>query len=69
LGGTQSWSGRYGEAKILEPYRDLNSGPSVIQSIDSSYTDYATAANVISFFLQREENTLFDPEERVLKSL
>jgi hypothetical protein len=34
-----SRSGRYGEAKILDPYRDSNSDPSVVQSIASRYTD------------------------------
>jgi hypothetical protein len=44
LGGPQSRSGRFGEEKILAPYRDSNSDPSLVQPIVSRYTDCATPA-------------------------
>jgi hypothetical protein len=39
LGGLQSWSGRRGEEKILDPYRDSKSDPSVAQPVASRNTD------------------------------
>jgi hypothetical protein len=41
LGGPQRWSGRRGEGKILDPYRESNSDPSAIQPVASRYTDCA----------------------------
>jgi hypothetical protein len=41
LDGPQSRSGRRGEEKILCPYWDLNSDPSVVQPVANRYTDYA----------------------------
>jgi hypothetical protein len=38
LGGPQSQSGRLGEENIIEPYRDSNSEPSVVQPIASRYS-------------------------------
>jgi hypothetical protein len=53
LRGPQNKSGHGGEEKISWPYQDLNSDPSVVQLIGSSYTDCAipaqwTISNIIS---------------------
>jgi hypothetical protein len=44
LGGPQRRSGRRGESS--RPYRDTNSGPSVVQPVASRYTDYVIPAPV-----------------------
>jgi hypothetical protein len=46
LGGLQSRSGRLGEVKILDPYGDSNSNPSVVQPVASRYTDYTIPATL-----------------------
>jgi hypothetical protein len=40
-------SGRYGEEKILAPYRYSNFDPSAIQPLSSHYTECATAARPV----------------------
>jgi hypothetical protein len=44
LGGPQSWSGRRGEEKILDPTRAQTPTSSAVQPIASYYTDYAIPA-------------------------
>jgi hypothetical protein len=53
LGGPQSRSGRFGEQKILDPYWDSNSDPSVVQPVTSRYTDYAIPAPVMGVHLTK----------------
>jgi hypothetical protein len=45
LGGPQNQSERHAEVKILDPHRDSNSDPSVVQPIASRYTDWAIPAH------------------------
>lgn len=39
-------SGRRGDEKIVDPHRDSDSDPSVVQPVASRYNDYAIAAPV-----------------------
>jgi hypothetical protein len=47
LGGSQSLSGWRGEEKILQPYWDSNSDPSIVQPVTSCYTgsNYGSSQN------------------------
>jgi hypothetical protein len=66
LGGPQSRSGRRGEEKILEPYRDLRSDPSVVQPVASHYTDYAIPApSYIAYFRELQ----ISPKENILPQI
>jgi hypothetical protein len=44
LGGPQSRSGLSGDEKILDPYWDSNSEPSVVQPVASRYINYVALA-------------------------
>jgi hypothetical protein len=52
LGRTQSLSERHGEEKILGPYWDSNFDLSVIQPVDSRYTDYVMLVDNIKMDLR-----------------
>jgi hypothetical protein len=56
--GPQSRSGRRGEEKILDPHRDSNSNPSVVQPVTSRYTDWAIPAPELHVFAS-EKTVLF----------
>jgi hypothetical protein len=48
LGESQNRSGRHGEVEMLDPHRDSNSDPSVVQPVASPYTDCTFPAHVIT---------------------
>jgi hypothetical protein len=58
LDGSQSWSGRHGEEKILDPTGTRNSDLSIVQLLASRYTDWAIlvpadrAANYVNWCQQ-----------------
>jgi hypothetical protein len=55
--GPKSWSGRYGEVNILDPYRNSNFDPSVVQPVGCATADHTVIIILIIIIITIEMST------------